>query len=87
MPKPPSALIADQAPTEGDLTEYDLKHFSTHLRPLEADSEGVDWAEAARTVLHLDPTGEPHRACVGHPLGAGEVAHRSRVSDLPQRGG
>jgi hypothetical protein len=38
MSKPPFALAAEQAPTETDLTDYDLYHFSTYLRLLDADS-------------------------------------------------
>jgi hypothetical protein len=51
-------LVADQAPTETDLVDYDLKY----LRLLDADAEGVDWAEAARTVPHVDPSDAPERA-------------------------
>ena len=59
---PRFAVVADLAPTESDLTDYDLKHFSTYLRLLDAADEGVDWAEAARTVLHISPSVEPERA-------------------------
>ena len=62
MSKPPFALVAEQAPTENDLTDYDLKHFTTYLRLLDAHAEGTDWADAARTVLRLDPFAEPERA-------------------------
>jgi hypothetical protein len=51
-------LVADQAPTETDLVDYDLKY----LRLLDADAEGVDWAEAARAVPHVDPSDAPERA-------------------------
>jgi hypothetical protein len=63
MPKPPlDPPVADQAPTAGDLTDYDKKHFVTYLRLLDADAEGADWAEVARIVLHIDPSNEPERA-------------------------
>jgi hypothetical protein len=39
-----------------------MKHFTTYLRLLDANAEGADWAEAARSILHLDPSDEPARA-------------------------
>ena len=54
MPNPPlDPPVADQARTAGDLT---------YLRLLDADTEGADWAEVARTVLHIDPSAGPERA-------------------------
>ena len=53
----PEVLEAD--PT---LTDYDRQHFVTYLRLLDADSEGADWREVARIVLHIDPDREPARA-------------------------
>jgi hypothetical protein len=48
MPKPPlDPPVADQAPVADGLTDYD---------------QGADWAEVARIVLHIDPSGEPDRA-------------------------
>lgn len=34
----------------------------TYLRLLDADSDGADWTEAARIVLHIDPVRQPERA-------------------------
>jgi hypothetical protein len=63
MPKPPlDPPVADQAPTAGDLTDYDHEHLVTYLRLLDADAEGADWAEVARSVLHIDPSDELERA-------------------------
>ena len=63
MPKPSSdPPVADRAPTAGDLTPYDQEHLVTYLRLLDADAEGADWAEVARTVLNIDPSNEPERA-------------------------
>jgi hypothetical protein len=37
MPKPPlDPPVADQAPTAGDLTDYDREHLVTYLRLLDA---------------------------------------------------
>ena len=63
MPKPPlDSPVTDQAPTAGDLTPYDQEHLVTYLHLLDADAEGADWEEVARTVLHVDPSVEPERA-------------------------
>ena len=43
-------------------TDYDHEHLVTYLRLLDADTEGADWAEVARIVLHIDPKQEPERA-------------------------
>jgi hypothetical protein len=63
MPNPPlDPPVADQAPVADDLSGYDHEHLVTYLRLLDADTEGADWAEVARIVLHIDPTREPERA-------------------------
>jgi hypothetical protein len=77
---PPFAAIADEAPAESDLTDYDLKHFSTYLRLLDADAEGVESAEAARTLLHIDPS----LSLSGHT--AHWDSHLARAKWLMERG-
>ena len=47
--------VADTAPDATVLTAYDEDHLVTYLRLLDADSEGADWQEVARLVLHIDP--------------------------------
>ena len=54
--------IAEEAPSASDLTGYDEQHLLTYLRLLCAESDGADWTEVARIVLHLDPDREPERA-------------------------
>ncbi|MGY2850692.1 hypothetical protein ACVIWU_008281 [Bradyrhizobium sp. USDA 4509] len=54
--------VADIAPADVELTVYDKQHVVTYIRLLQADSEGADWREAARIVLHVDPEREPDRA-------------------------
>ena len=54
--------VPDLAPTNPALTSYDEEHIITYLRLLDADSEGADWREVTRLVLHLDPELEPTRA-------------------------
>jgi hypothetical protein len=63
MPKPPiDPPVSDSAPTAPSLTPYDEQHLITYLRLLDAASEGADWQEVARLVLHIDPAREPDRA-------------------------
>ncbi len=54
--------VANVAPTDPALTGYDQEHLVTYLRLLDADTEGADWREVARVVLHIDPDHEPDRA-------------------------
>lgn len=54
--------VADVAPTDAALTPYDEQHVATYARLLQAESEGADWREVARIVLHIDPKREPDRA-------------------------
>ena len=63
LKKPPlDPDVADVAPSVPALTDYDMEHLVTYLRLLDADSEGADWREVARIVLHLDAEHEPDRA-------------------------
>lgn len=54
--------VADSAPAANILTAYDEEHLVTYLRLLDAETEGADWCEVARVVLHIDPVREPERA-------------------------
>ena len=63
MRKPPlDPDVADAAPTDQILTVYDEQHVVTYMRLLQAESEGADWMEVARIVLHMDPERERDRA-------------------------
>ena len=63
MPQPPpDPPVADQAPDADVVTDNDHRLLGTYLRLLDAEAEGVDWAEVARIVLHIDPSIEPDRA-------------------------
>ena len=53
--------LADTVSWSEDITPYDKQHFVTYLRLLDAEAEGVEWAEVARIVLHRDPEEEPER--------------------------
>jgi hypothetical protein len=54
--------VADVAPTNSALTPYDEQHVVTYTRLLQAESEGADWREVTRIVLHIEPEREPDRA-------------------------
>jgi hypothetical protein len=63
MRKPPlDPPVNDQPPEADVLTGYDQEHLVTYLRLLDAETEGADWVEVARIVLHIDPSLEPERA-------------------------
>ena len=63
MNKPPlDPDIADAAPNESAMTTYDEQHVVTYIRLLQADSEGADWREVARMVLHIDSERDLDRA-------------------------
>jgi hypothetical protein len=63
MQKPPlNPDVADRAPDDKSLTTYDEQHIITYLRLLDADSDGADWREVARMVLHIDPDQDHDRA-------------------------
>ncbi|NGM49383.1 DUF2285 domain-containing protein [Caulobacter sp. 602-2] len=47
--------IAGEVVGSDDLTDYDLAHLTTYLRLLDAEEEGADWKDAARTILGLRP--------------------------------
>lgn len=47
--------VADRAPSDLALTDYDRAHLITYLRLLDAEAAGADWEEAARLLLEADP--------------------------------
>jgi hypothetical protein len=50
--------VADVAPTEAALTDYDKQHMITYMRVCDADQQGAD----CRIVLRIDPDTEADRA-------------------------
>ena len=80
MPLPPVPSIADIAPTEKQLTDYDRAHLTTYLRLLDASSEGAPWDEVARIVLELDPVLQSDRARRAHET------HLARARWLTEHG-
>lgn len=54
--------IADIAPTNTHIVDYDRAQGIVYLRLLDAEKEGATWEEAAKIILGIDPTREPERA-------------------------
>ncbi|HQT72603.1 MAG TPA: DUF2285 domain-containing protein [Acidiphilium sp.] len=80
MPGPIHKPIADYAPTEGHITDYDRAHIAVYLRILDAASEGAKWEEVAEIVLGIDPVAEPQRAKGAHD------SHLARARWLTEHG-
>lgn len=81
MQKPPlDPDVADSAPDDKALTPYDEQHLVTYTRLLQADSEGADWREVARIVLHIYPEIEPDRARKAY------VSHLQRAKWVTEEG-
>lgn len=60
MSTPPR--IADTAPADPHVTEYDRAHVAIYLRLLDAAAEGVAWEEVCSIVLGIDPGIAQNRA-------------------------
>ncbi len=54
--------IADSAPTDDHVVDYDRAQSIIYLRLLDAAKEGASWEEVSRIVLGIDPDREPERA-------------------------
>ncbi|WP_026607576.1 DNA -binding domain-containing protein [Methylocapsa acidiphila] len=80
MSPAPTSSVADFAPSEAQVTDYDRMHLTTYLRLLDAASEGAPWEEVARIVLGLDPAREPARARRAHET------HLARARWLTEHG-
>lgn len=55
-------VIADEAPTVPELTNYDYELLICYLRLLDAEKDGADWREVARIALKADPERDYERA-------------------------
>ena len=62
-PRPlPEPEIADMAPSEDALTDYDYRLLVVYMRLLDAAKENADWRDVTRIVLKIDADKEPLRA-------------------------
>jgi Uncharacterized conserved protein (DUF2285) len=53
--------VADEAPTDAELTDYDRRHLITYMMLLDAIKDGIDRDAIVREVLQIDPA-EKERA-------------------------
>lgn len=58
----PQIPLERSAPN-GSATEYDRAHLALYAALLDADAAGVDWAEAAATLMQLDPKRQDTERC------------------------
>jgi hypothetical protein len=58
----PAWPVADTAPDDAQLTDYDRAHVAQYLRLLDAEDAGAPWTEVTILVLGIDPAREPERA-------------------------
>ncbi|MBM3552690.1 MAG: DUF2285 domain-containing protein [Alphaproteobacteria bacterium] len=80
MSRPDPVSVADLAPSEASVTDYDRAHAAKYLRLLDAAMEGASWEEACRIVLGIDPDREPERAASAHQ------SHLERARWLTEHG-
>ena len=57
-----NTAIADRAPSEVEVTDYDRAHLKLYLRLLDADAEAAGWEEISQLLLDIDPTRDRERA-------------------------
>lgn len=62
VPHTKASSIADVAPTDNHVVDYDRAHSIIYLRLLDAAKEGAAWEEVSKIVLGIDPEREPERA-------------------------
>ncbi len=72
--------IAEEAPSDAQLTDYDRAHLPIYLRLLDAAAEGAAWEEVTHIVLGIDPAREPARAKHTHD------SHLARARWLSEHG-
>lgn len=83
--------IGKSAPTGDEVVDYDRRHLALYAALLEADDAGLDWRDAAASLMRLDLSSEGAEACwrshlnrakwiVGAGLGAALVAFNRRMA-------
>lgn len=81
--------IMQHAPAGATVVEYDRYHLALYAELLDADDAGVDWREAASSLMGLDGSGADTEACwrshldrarwiIGEGLGTALVAFGKR---------
>ena len=59
---PDPTPLADAPPQSDRVTPYDRAHHKVYIRLLDAETQGLDWREAATAILGLDPVAAPDHA-------------------------
>ena len=62
VPHTNTSSVADVAPNDDQVVDYDRAHSVIYLRLLDAAKEGAAWEEVSKVVLRIDPDREPERA-------------------------
>jgi len=62
VPRTNMSSVADVAPNDDQVVDYDRTHSVIYLRLLDAAKEGAAWEEVSKIVLGIDPAREPERA-------------------------
>lgn len=55
--------VARSAPAGEHVVEYDRRHLALYAAMLDADGAGLDWADAARTLMGIDTAEADAKAC------------------------
>lgn len=85
------SIIEALAPAGEEVVDYDRENLALYAALLEADDAGLDWQDAATSLMRLDLSSEGAEACwwshlnrakwiVGAGLGAALVAFNRRVT-------
>jgi len=54
--------LADEAPSDDKLTEYDAQHRTLYLRLLDAERQKLNWEDVVQALFDIDPKRELGRA-------------------------
>ena len=73
------AAIADKAPSENAVTDYDERHFALYIQILDAIAAKASSADMCRTILGCDPDHDP--TCL-----AALESHVARAKWMSERG-
>lgn len=77
----------DLAPTDAELTDYDLELLVLYLCLLDAAEEGADWREVVRMLFEVDPATHSERTRLMHQSHrAGALVQPEGYRDLLRRG-
>lgn len=55
--------VARSAPVSEHVVEYDRRHLALYAAMLDADDAGLDWTDAARTLMGIDTAEAGAEAC------------------------